>query len=349
MTTPSDEPGAFAISAQGGQAPTFFSDLLGWYSITMLAIGASTGLLDALQQGPGTADELAERAGVDARNAKEWLRALKVAGHVTTTRTAFALTDETARLLTTGFAVNARAMLGFARRIPEVFPQLDEAIRTGRGVSPITYQVLGPAVAAMNTDVYAAALVDEWIAGVPGLPKALSLGARVADIGCGDGAAAIIVATAFPRTHVVGYDLNAALLDRDDLPPNVELHLADARDLPAGEPFNLVLCLDSLHHLGDPAVILEQVRQRLVPTGVLLIAEGGLSGDFTLDSQNPFALITYGTGLLYCLQENLAQDGAGHTDGDGVKWVIEALDAAGFSDISIMPSETGFNVVVGVV
>jgi hypothetical protein len=52
--------------------PKFLADLFGWYSMTMLAVGARTGLLDALREGPGSAEEIAGRAGADRRNTLEW-------------------------------------------------------------------------------------------------------------------------------------------------------------------------------------------------------------------------------------------------------------------------------------
>jgi hypothetical protein len=44
-----------AMSDASHAQPKFLTDLFGWYSMTMLGLGARTGLLDALQQGPGTA------------------------------------------------------------------------------------------------------------------------------------------------------------------------------------------------------------------------------------------------------------------------------------------------------
>jgi SAM-dependent methyltransferase len=219
---------------------------------------------------------------------------------------------------------------------------------TGGGVEPAVFQAAyGEAVAEVNTPTYAAALVSEWIAGVPGLTEKLAAGGRVADLACGNGAAAALIATAFPRSQVVGYDLNAGVIDQAGLPTNVELRTADARALPPGERFDLVTCLDSLHHFGDAAVVTGQVQQVLNPSGVFLIAESGLTGDLATDCANPFAAIIYAAGLLYCLQENLASGGAGLTAADGPQWMTEALATAGFTDITVAPSETGYNIVTG--
>lgn len=329
--------------------PKFLTDLFGWYSMTMLALGWRTGLLDAVGTGPGTVEEIGARAGVDSRNCLEWLRALTAAGHVTTADGVFALSAETTMVLGPRFPVDARAIIKFVSGTPAVVDQVAEAMHTGRGVESATYHLpYGDAVATINSPIYAAALVPEWIAGVPGVSDTLSTGGRVADLACGNGDAAALIAMAFPHAHVVGYDLDPAVRSRAGLPANAELRAADARALPDGDPFDLVICLDSVHHFGDPAVVMGQVHKILKPGGVFLIAESGLTGDLPTDCDNPYAAIVYSAGLLYCLQENLAAGGTGLTGGDGPHWITDALATAGFGDITVTPSETGYNIITGV-
>ena len=57
------------------ETPLFFEHLPGMFAVTLLQIGLRTGLLDAVLADGGTAQEVAERAGADTRNAAEWLRA----------------------------------------------------------------------------------------------------------------------------------------------------------------------------------------------------------------------------------------------------------------------------------
>jgi hypothetical protein len=44
--------------------------------VAMLDLGRRTGLLDALAEGPGTSDDIADRAGLNERYVREWLGAL---------------------------------------------------------------------------------------------------------------------------------------------------------------------------------------------------------------------------------------------------------------------------------
>src|SRR5439155_3538043 len=48
--------------------------------ISMLDLGRRTGLIDALAEGPGTSDDIADRAGLNERYVREWLGALVTGG-----------------------------------------------------------------------------------------------------------------------------------------------------------------------------------------------------------------------------------------------------------------------------
>ena len=120
---------------------------------------------------------------------------------------------------------------------------------------------------------------------------------------------------------------------------------ADARELPDDGPFDLVYCLDAFHHLGDPLPVLREVRKALAPDGVVMIAETSMSGDLDEDAPDPFSVVVYGAGLIYCLQESLHSGGAGRSGGDGLGWIEAALRDAGFGSVRITPSETGYAVI----
>ena len=230
------------------QPPPLLRDLFGWYSLTLLALGDRVGLLDALLVGPGTAAEIAGRASVDERNAFEWLRGLVAGGHAAHADGVFAADPTSAFILGPQFPNDFRAVLAFTRHVPGVIDEVAAAIGSGRGVPWASYAEMSAAAGKVNLPTYRAALVDEWIAGVPGLAERLAAGGVVADIAAGGGDAAALVGAAFPQARVLAYDVADGA--RDDLPGNVQFRRADASSMPDDGPFDLVYILDSFHHLG---------------------------------------------------------------------------------------------------
>jgi hypothetical protein len=76
-----------------------------------------------------------------------------------------------------------------------------------------------------------------------------------------------------------------------------------------------------------------------------MIVEAGMSGDLDQDLADPFSVVVYAAGLMYCLQENLHAGGGAHSNADGPAWIEEALTQAGFGSVSITPSPTGYAVI----
>jgi SAM-dependent methyltransferase len=337
LTVPEDD--------QPPSLPLPLEHLRGWYAIVMLALGRRTGLLDALLAGPGTGDELAERAGVDARNSREWLGALTAAGHAVHEDGVYSAAPDLAAACSPDFPIDLRAALDLSLVAPRVADEVAAAVQHGQGVGPGVFAEVSAIAGAINTPTYESVLVDDWMTSVPGLRDALDAGIRVAELAPGNGDAAVLVGRAFPRSTVVGWDVVAT--ERDDLPPNVRLEVRDARALEHGEAFDLVYAIDAFHHFGAPEPVLAAVLRVLAPGGVLLLVEGGLTGDLDTDRHDPFAVIAYGAGLFYCLQENLAAGGDGRTGGDGTGWILEALSAAGFADVGSRSVETGNVVITG--
>jgi SAM-dependent methyltransferase len=210
--------------------------------------------------------------------------------------------------------------------------------------------VYGDSIGRVNTPTYAAALVAEWIAFVPGLTERLASGGRIADLASGNGDVVLMLAKAFPSSEVTGYDLDPVLTEgtiaraaKQGL-ANVRAVAVSADELPEEGGHDLITCLDSFHHFGHPAAVARGARRVLGDGGVFLVVESASSGELVQDAQSPFSLITYGAGLLYCLQENLASGGSGLSGGDGPSWVLAALEDGGFTTVTTHDSHTGYRV-----
>jgi len=323
--------------------PLLMQHLNGMFAMQVLAVGDRSGALAALLERPGDAADIAARAGLDVRNVAQWLRCMHAAGYAQHEADVFRIDPESASVFDEGYPIDARGILDFAfanagvgvRRIPD-------AMRSGAGVEPEAFAELGAAASRINSRLYAAALVDEWIARDPALVARLRAGADVADIACGDGDAAARLARAFPRSRVIGLDPGSR--PRTDV-PNLVLLAETAEHLAAHGSFALVTCLDALHHLGDPVEAVRQTAAALDEDGVLLIAETSMTGDIDRDlAADPSALVTHAAGLLYCMQDNLAAGGDGATPSLGLDWVDAALGSAGLDRVDAFGSDTGFRV-----
>jgi SAM-dependent methyltransferase len=250
----------------------------------LIDIARRTGLFDAAAAGPATSSELAQRAGLQERYVREWLRAMATAGIVEydPDNHRFWLPREHAVCLT---GVSPRNMSGLALLttiLAEHVPGVTDAFRTGGGVP---YDAFAPdihdALDALWGPIYSQLLVPEYLPLVPGLPERLAAGARVADLACGTGRALVALASAFPASRFVGYDLDGAALDRaratatERRLTNVIFERADAAELRVGEPFDVVFVFNAIHDQARPDAALRSIHDALVPGGIFVIDPAG--------------------------------------------------------------------------
>ena len=175
-----------------------------------VVVGHRLGLYTALAQGAATPDELAGRTGTDPRYVAEWLAGQAAGGYVEydpatgafhlTPEQAFALADPAGPLYLPGAFVLA---LGALR----AEPRITEAFRTGAGMGWHEHDddvFLGCEL--LFRPGYTANLVASWLPALDGVEDKLRAGGRVADVGCGLGASAVLLAQAFPQATVSASD-----------------------------------------------------------------------------------------------------------------------------------------------
>lgn len=331
------------------------ADMSGALACLLCALGDRLGLFQALSaQGPATAAELAGRAGIDERFAREWLNALACAGYLEfdAEGTRFTLPPEYAAPL----AQEGGPMFmggGYQQLLGLLGPvdQLVMAARSGDGVPQDAYgDDLWQGMERMSATWFDNQLVQHWIPLVPDLQSKLDKGIRVADVGCGSGRALINLAQAYPRSSFVGYDAfeSAALRATANakaagVADKVRFETVDvAEGLP--EDFDLITSFDSLHDFVEPLAALQAIRQALRPEGTYLVLEMNCS-DKLADNVGPVGTILYGTSVFYNLPVSLANGGEGEgTMAFPESRVRRLCRQAGFAEVRRLPVQNPFNV-----
>lgn len=114
---------------------------------------------------------------------------------------------------------------------------------------------------------------------------ALPPDAKVADVGSGTGYFAVRLARAVPQGRVYGVDIEPDMArylgeraKREGL-SNLEAVLAEPADTKLPEPVDVVLIVDTYHHIGERVAYLRKLGEKLRPGGRVVII------DFREDSQ----------------------------------------------------------------
>jgi 2-polyprenyl-3-methyl-5-hydroxy-6-metoxy-1,4-benzoquinol methylase len=345
---PAPDPEALAAGQR------LLGDLSAAVTCILCAVGDRLHLFEALALGPATSAELAERANVDERYAREWLRALTAASYLT-------YDDATGRFelppaLVPLLAVPGQPMYlgGGYQQLPGLVGPFDavvRAFREGGGVSGEAYgEHLWEGMERTSAGWFDTLLPGPWLAALPDLRASLEEGAAVADVGCGRGRALISLARAFPRSRFVGYDAFEPALDaarRNAESAGVADRVRfEQRDVSSGLPdrYDLVTTFDVLHDVAEPVRVLEALRAALEPDGTYLLLELR-AGETIEENMGPVGAMLYATSVLFCLPTSLADGAPGYgTLGLPESKVRELCLAAGFAAVRRLPIENPFNV-----
>jgi SAM-dependent methyltransferase len=301
-------------------ARRLFGFLDGAVTSALVYLGDELGLYRALASGgPATSGELAARTGLDERWVREWLYNQGAAGLLAAEADGrFALSAE-------GRAVLAEEShpafgAGMFSQLPKtlgVAAELRESFRTGLG---LPYDAFGPEGARGVERGFApwvrSFLVPAVIRRVPGLAERLAAGGRAADVGCGAGVALLVLAAAFPKAELHGYELSRHALARAEEnraragAANVRFHDVAGEPLPADGRFDLVLTLDCLHDMTQPEQVARAIRRALADDGVWLIADIKSYPSYAENvAENPMASLMYGFSVLTCMSSALSEPG----------------------------------------
>lgn len=312
----------------------------------LLAVADRSGLLGWLGENEsGTVDEIADGAGLEARYVREILSGLAAAGTVEyePDGEVFSLPPEHALFLAS--ETSPYFMGGWIDMMPSLMSQIDGIAQAAKHGGGVGFEEFGNGIIRGidrgNGPSQRVFLISKWLPAVPGLVEKLEDGANVADIGCGAGTAAILMAEAFPSSTVTGFDVsteslaiaNARASDVD----NVSFGEYSAEAIPLEPPHDLVTAFDVIHDLADPLAGLTRIRESLAPDGQFLMMEPNASSNLE-ENLDDHGAILYGVSTLHCMTQSLARDGAGLGAAWGRQLAEDYAERAGFT--SFQPLES---------
>lgn len=321
---------------------TFLDRFVGYaagaMTVALLAVADRSGLLTWLaEHGSGTAESIATGAGLEERYVTEIMSGLAAAGVVEYDADTLVFTMPPEHSLFVADETSPYYMGGWFDMVPAALAQIDgvaEATRNGGGVD---FEDFGPGLIRGldrgNGPSQKVFLVSRWLPAVPELLPILERGARIADVGCGVGTAAILMATAFPESRVVGYDVSAdsvaVAAERSDGIGNVEFEEYSVDAIPTDPPYDLITAFDVIHDLVDPLAGLTRIRDSLAPDGRFLMMEPNLSSSLEENLTDRGALM-YGISTMHCMTQSLARGGTGLGAAWGRETAAEYAERAGF-------------------
>jgi SAM-dependent methyltransferase len=319
-------------------------------------LGDELGLYRALNElGPATADEVAGKAGCNARLTREWLDGQAAGGLVgwdpssdryhLTPEAVFALADDDSP------AFVARGMNAFG----SMFIDMPKIAAAFRGDGALSWGDHHPCLFSGTEWFFRTgyrAELPNWIAALDGVADKLTRGGAVADVGCGHGASVVVLAQTFPSAHISGFDFHAASIDiarlraeEAGVSAQTTFDVADAKNYSG--TYDLICFFDCLHDMGDPVGIASHAREHLAEDGTVLLVE-----PFAIDGRadnivgNPMAPLLYTASSSICTPNSLSQEvglGLGAQAGEGRLRTV--FEKAGFTRFR-RAAETPINLIL---
>lgn len=349
QTTEDDEARAAELNGR------LFMATVGALELATVVLGERLGLYQALaSRGQATAAEVAEAASVHPRYAREWLEQQAVSGIVDVAEPGdddhrrYALPSAHVSVLLEPDSPLAVAPL--AELVPVIGSVLDQiatAFRQGTGVPYAAYEI-HDTQAGFTRPLFVNMLVSEWIPSIPGLDVRLQADppARVVELGCGEGIAAVALAQAFPKILVDSFDVDEASIEAArrnataaGVADRVTFEVRDVTDATLDGVYDAAFAFEMIHDLANPVGALRTMRRLTDDGGVCIVADERVDDDFTAPGDELHRFL-YTASVLHCLPVGMAeQPSAGTGTVMRPSTLRRYAHEAGFDDVEILPIE----------
>lgn len=338
-----------------------FSAGLGMGELLTVYLGDTLGLYRALERADSmTASELAKETGIFERYAREWLEQQAASG-ILSVHDVSAEADERRYLLPPGHIEplldpeSPFSIAPFCKSfvaLSGAMPDLVAAFRSG-GVVPWTAygRDMIEAQGDFNRPWLVGSLGTEYMPSIPDVHERLmsGSGARVADVACGVGWAAISLARAYPNITVDGFDLDEPSIEiasrnakEAGVADRVHFEAKDAANPALESRYDLAMVVEAIHDLAQPVGVLRAIREMLKPGGTLIVADERTEDVFTAPASETERLF-YAYSVLCCLPSAMDDDASAATGTVMRRTTFETYaKEAGFDGVSILPIEHDF-------
>ena len=335
------------------------TDILNFGAVNLaMAIGYRTGLFDVMDtlDSPAPLAMIADKSGLNARYIEEWL-AVMVCGEVVVLTvdadsgdTLYHLPREHGDLLTRR-AGNSNLGV-YTQEIPLLTTCAMDAVvarfADGEGVGYDTYPKFQAFMSQLANAKHRKVLIDQFLPTVDDgrIVRDLRAGIRVADVGCGEGIALMLMAAAFPRSEFVGIDIGTAVIQsagaaarRQGL-KNLTFRRLDAAALPQNaalaQSFDYITAFDAIHDQSRPLAALQGICSILKPKGRFSMIDIAASSRLQDNRNHAMGAFLYTVSLLHCLPVGLVDRGTGLGMMWGRQKAVAFLEEAGFENVQVL-------------
>ena len=329
-----------------------FMACLATMELANVELGVRLGLYEILAgAGPMTASELSAAAEIDERYGREWLEQQAAAGVIEVDDAAkppsdrrFTLPNAHAHVLIDDDS--EACMKPCSAVVPWVGKALDimvEEFRSGTGAAFGLFD-LHDLQAAFTRPVFANHLTQNWLPALPELQAKL-MGTdrvRIAEVGCGEGLAAITIAKAYPNARIDGYDLDEASIAAActaaaaaGVQDQVHFEVRDAGDSMLSGDYDLVLAIEMLHDVPDPVGILRAMKRLAGVNGTVLVVDERTAEAFEVPTSE-MERFFYSFSTLHCLAVSMQDGGVGTGTVIRAETVRNYAMAAGFASVDVL-------------